>query len=72
MRVCLSKTFINFHYILSHVRLSFPEDLFKEIVKAHGPKAADEICHSQNERAMMTVRANTIKTTREELMKAFR
>ena len=50
-----------------HVRLSFPQDLYKEIVKAHGPKIAEEICSAQNERALMTVRANTIKTTREDV-----
>ena len=55
-----------------NVRLSFPEDLYKEIVKAHGPHVAEEICRAQNERAMMTVRTNTIKTTRDELIKAFK
>ena len=47
--------------------MSFPEDLYKEIVKGHGPKVAEEICHAQNERAMLTVRANTIKTTRDQV-----
>jgi len=26
--------------------MSFPEDLYKEIVKAHGPKVAEEICRA--------------------------
>jgi len=28
------------------VRLSFPSELYKEIVKAHGPKVAEEICRA--------------------------
>lgn len=48
--------------------MSFPEDLYKEIVKAYGPKEAEEICRAQNERATLTVRANTIKTTRDEVI----
>ncbi len=68
MRACPSniKTHSNV-YIYRHVRLSFPSDLLKEMVKAHGPKLAEEICQAQNERALLTVRANTIKTTRDEV-----
>jgi 16S rRNA (cytosine967-C5)-methyltransferase len=54
------------------VRLSFPEDLYREVVKAHGPSVAEEVCRAQNERAMLTVRANTVKTTREELIHTFK
>eukprot|EP00347_Sterkiella_histriomuscorum_P019483 403341461 len=38
-----------------HVRLSFPKDLFDEIVKAHGPQEAEEICRVQNERGLLTL-----------------
>ena len=55
-----------------NVRLSFPEDVFELIVKAHGPVAAEGICRNQNERGLLTVRTNTIKTTREHLMGVFR
>jgi 16S rRNA C967 or C1407 C5-methylase (RsmB/RsmF family) len=48
--------------------MSFPEDLYKEIVKAHGPSVAEEICKAQNERALLTVRANTIKTSRDAVI----
>lgn len=60
---------INISQFLSfrHVRLSFPKDLYDEIVKAHGPKEAEEICRNQDERGMLTVRTNTIKTTRNDV-----
>lgn len=59
-------------FIYRHVRLSFPSDLYKEMVKAHGPKLAEEICQAQNERALLTVRANTIKTTRDDVIHYYR
>ena len=71
MKDSLCKYTLNISFLMinySHVRMSFPEDLYKEIVKAYGPKEAEEICRAQNERATLTVRANTIKTTRDEVI----
>ena len=45
MKVYLSK-YITGIKTIRHVRLSFPQDLYKEMVKAHGPKIAEEICES--------------------------
>lgn len=52
-----------------HVRFSFPEFLFKAIVDSHGEERAHEICLACNVPAPTTVRVNTLKTTRDELLK---
>ena len=55
--------------IPDHVRLSFPKDLFDLIVSSHGLQKACEICAISNHPAPTTVRINTMKTTREEMLK---
>lgn len=54
-----------------HVRVSFPESLFREICASHGEKAAVDICLALNYPAPTTVRANALKGTREALLKRF-
>lgn len=39
---------------------------------SHGPDKAFEICRIALEQPMMTIRANTLKTTRDQLIKTFR
>jgi len=45
--------------------------MFEVISKSHGPEKAFELCRIALEKPMMTIRANTLKTTRNELMKTF-
>lgn len=57
------------HDIPDHIRLSFPKNLFDRIVSSHGLKKACEICAISNHPAPTTVRVNTMKTTRDDMLK---
>lgn len=52
-----------------HVRVSFPERLFELIKDTHGEDKAIELCLTSNTKAPTTVRANTLKISREDLLK---
>lgn len=52
-----------------HVRLSFPKILFDLLVDSHGQEKAIEICKISNTTAPTTLRVNTHKITRDELLK---
>jgi 16S rRNA (cytosine967-C5)-methyltransferase len=52
-----------------HVRCSFPKELFNLFKDAYGREQAIEIALASNERAPLTVRANALKITREDLIK---
>lgn len=52
-----------------HVRVSFPKWLFKKLKSAYGEERAKELCLISNERAPTTVRANTLKISRDALLK---
>lgn len=54
--------------IPSHIRLSFPQFLYDMLVESHGLEKACEICRISNTPAPTTVRVNTLKTSRDELM----
>ena len=51
----------------AHVRCSFPKDVYERI-ESHYPEAS-EICMALNGRAPTTVRTNTLKISREDLLK---
>ncbi|MEI8365763.1 MAG: RsmB/NOP family class I SAM-dependent RNA methyltransferase [Parachlamydiaceae bacterium] len=53
-------------------RLSFPQTLFDRLVASHGIDVATDICTISNTPAPTTVRVNTLKTTREEMLKRWR
>lgn len=53
--------------LLPHIRCSFPKVLFNLLAKAYGHDEALRLCLILNERAPLTLRVNTLKTTREEL-----
>ncbi len=55
--------------IPSHIKLSFPQDLYSLIVNSHGEEEAKKICWDCNFPAPTTVRANTLKTSRKKLLK---
>ena len=55
-----------------HVRASMGKDLFNIIKQAHGSEEANKIGMIMNEEAKLTVRANTMRTTRNELLKKFK
>lgn len=51
-----------------HIRLSFPKLLFDLIENTHGLEKAIEICGISNTAAPTTVRINTMKTSRDEML----
>lgn len=72
-KVELLKTFnpnewINKEEIPLHIRCSFPKGLFDLIVDNYGIEKGKELCLINNTPAPTTVRVNTLKGTREELM----
>ncbi|MGA8165084.1 MAG: RsmB/NOP family class I SAM-dependent RNA methyltransferase [Waddliaceae bacterium] len=50
------------------IRLSFPKELYELIADSHGPEKAQELCLISNQPAPATVRINTIKITRKEML----
>jgi 16S rRNA (cytosine(967)-C(5))-methyltransferase len=52
-----------------HVRVSFPEPLYRMLLTAYGEET-DDLCRSCNEPAPIVLRANGLKTTRESLLHA--
>lgn len=55
-----------------HIRYSFPKILFDLFVKSHGEAKARELCLISNSAAPTTVRINSLKTTRDEMMKRWK
>lgn len=55
--------------IPEHARCSVSKEMYEIISKSHGPEKAFEMCRIALEKPMMTIRANTLKTTRSELIK---
>ena len=51
------------------IRASFPKVLFDLIVKSWGPEKAYELCLTSNSPAPTTVRVNTLKISRDDLLK---
>ncbi len=62
------KTFLSNEDIPIHIRLSFPKKLFDLIVNSHGFERACQLCLISNTQAPTTVRINTLKTTRDEML----
>ena len=54
--------------IPSHVRVSFPKSFFQLIEESLGEEKAWAFCLASNETAPTTVRVNSLKTTREDLL----
>ncbi|MEI8125578.1 MAG: RsmB/NOP family class I SAM-dependent RNA methyltransferase, partial [Parachlamydiaceae bacterium] len=52
-----------------HDRLSFPKYLFDRLVDSHGLDKACDICRISNTAAPTTVRINTLKTSRDAMLK---
>ena len=55
-----------------HVKVSFPKDLYGLIKQGYGEDQAQKICDISNEQPMLTVRANTMRSTRPEVIKVFK
>jgi 16S rRNA (cytosine967-C5)-methyltransferase len=51
-----------------HIRVSFPETLFKEIENSWGKESAVQICLASNLAAPTAIRVNTLKISRDELL----
>ncbi len=54
--------------IPSYARVSFPKEVFDRLVAQYGEEEAIAICEASNGRAPTTIRVNTLKTTRAELL----
>lgn len=52
----------------AHIKVSFPKELFDKICYSLGEKEAVRLCHVCNTPAPTYVRANTLKTTRDDLL----
>lgn len=59
------------HTIPLHVRVSFPLELFKLIESSYDTITAAKICLASNNPAPTVVRANTLKISREDLVKCW-
>ena len=51
-----------------HIRLSFPKNLFDQLVHSHGLEKACRLCRINNSPAPTTVRINPLKTTRQDML----
>ena len=51
------------------IRVSFPKKLFQLLVKNYSEEKAEKICNVLNEKAPITIRANLLKISREDLFK---
>lgn len=60
--------FLHVQTIPLHTRVSFPKELFTMLETDHGQKQAIELCQIANTQAPVTVRANLLKTTRDDLL----
>lgn len=63
------KNYLDRETIPLHIRLSFPFEYFSLLEKSLGKEKAKHFCLVSNEEAPTTIRANTIKTSREKLFK---
>ena len=52
-----------------HIKVSFPKFLFNKLANDYGIDCAINICKISNDPAPTTIRANLLKTSREELIK---
>jgi 16S rRNA (cytosine(967)-C(5))-methyltransferase len=55
-------------HIPLHVRLSFPKKYFTKIFEAYGEEKTQELCLTLNEKAPLTIRCNTGKISRDDLL----
>lgn len=55
-----------------HVQVSFPKTFFDKLSEAYGEKRAMELCLDSNGEAPTTIRVNSLKTSREALLKKWK
>lgn len=51
-----------------HIRVSFPQFVFKLLAESYGEEKAFELCLNSNQVAPTTIRINPLKTTRKDLL----
>lgn len=51
-----------------HIRVSFPQELYQRLLEHYGPSQASELCIISNHPAPTTIRANLLKTSRDQLL----
>ena len=55
-----------------HDRVSFPKFLYDKLIAAYGKEKTDAFCLASNEEAPVTIRVNTLKTTRDALFNGWK
>ncbi len=60
---------LNTFPLAQHLRLGAPEKLFLSLRQSYGEKKTAEICHINQTRAPVTLRANRLKISRDELLR---
>lgn len=63
--------FFDSEQIPLHIRLSFPKELFSLIIESLGEEKARFFCRASNSTAPIAIRVNLLKTSRENLLKAW-
>ncbi len=58
--------------IPDHVKVSFPKDFYEIVSKPFGKEKTQNYCLTSNTQAPVTVRANPLKTSREELIELWK
>ena len=58
--------------LAAHDKVSFPLELFEMITSSHGLEKAQQICLESNKRAPTTIRVNSLKTSREQLLQSLK
>ena len=66
------ENYLQNHTIPLHVRVSFPQELFNLLKESYGQEKALYLCQICNTEAPVTVRANPLKITREELLEKWK
>lgn len=54
--------------IPSHIKVSFPKNYFNKLAAIYGEELAKKLCLISNSKAPVTIRANLLKISREELL----
>lgn len=55
-----------------HIKLSCPENLYNLLVQSYGPERTRELCLANNSAAPTTIRVNSLKTQRDQLLEQWK
>ncbi|MBN9377034.1 MAG: SAM-dependent methyltransferase [Chlamydiales bacterium 38-26] len=66
------KDYQNHPDLPAHIKLSCPENLYNLLVQSYGPERTRELCLANNSAAPTTIRVNSLKTERDQLLEQWR